>query len=365
MFCIGIEGTAHTIGVGIIDFSESQRCTVLSDVRNVYKPASGSGIIPRDASQFISDKLPGVLHKALERAGVGMRDIGLVAFSAGPGMGHCLRTAATAARAISLHYKIPIIGVNHCIAHLEIARVTSGRWLRDEFDPLCVYVSGGNTQILKLKGKYYRIFGETLDIGLGNMLDKFGRVAGFEHPAGPRIEELARCGKRYIRMPYTVKGTDLSFSGLLTKAVNIVKKASFSSGKSPGNLSGNFNENLSGNSQGNLSDNFIDISDVCYCLQETAFSMLCEVTERALAHLNPQLIVLGGGVANNKRLAQMIGNVAKDHSIEFEVPEKYCSDNGVMIAYLGALMHNGGIRHEIGDTCVRARYRSDEVAVKW
>ncbi|ODS35734.1 MAG: UGMP family protein [Candidatus Altiarchaeales archaeon WOR_SM1_86-2] len=327
MISLGIEGTAHTLGIGIVDDNE-----IIGDIRKTYKPPAGSGIIPRDAAQFLGDNMGVAIDEAknvLSENNLEINDVDLISFSQVPGMGPCLRTAATAARALSLHYKIPILGVNHCVAHIEI-----GKMLCSFRDPLVLYVSGGNTQILKLKENRYRIFGETLDIGIGNMLDKFGREVGLQHPAGGKIEELAGKGKEYIELPYVVKGTDLSFSGVFTAAVQKFKKG------------------------GNL-------EDLCFSLQETSFAMLTEVTERALAHLKLKEVLLTGGVGNNKRLAEMLGLMAKEHGAEFGVPVGFCSDNGVMIAYLGLLMHNAGIRQKLEDTVARQRFRTDAVEVLW
>ena len=133
-----------------------------------------------------------------------------VAFSQGPGLGPALRTVATAARALSIALGVPLIGVNHCVAHIEI-----GRWATGFDDPIVLYASGANTQVLGFLGGRYRIFGETLDIGLGNALDKFARSHDLPHPGGPVIERLAR---QEYRLPYTVKGMDLAFSGLVSAA---------------------------------------------------------------------------------------------------------------------------------------------------
>ncbi|ODS40591.1 UGMP family protein [Candidatus Altiarchaeales archaeon WOR_SM1_SCG] len=325
MISLGIEGTAHTIGAGIADDCGN----ILADTRKTYKPAHGQGIVPRDAVQFMGDNIKRTLNDALEHADLNFNNIDLISFSKGPGLGPCLRTAATAARVLSLHNKIPVLGVNHCVAHIEI-----GKLICKFNDPLILYVSGGNTQILKLKDKRYRIFGETLDVGIGNMLDKFGRAIGLDHPAGPKIEKLAKSGRNYIELPYIVKGTDLSFSGVLTSAVQ------------------KFNKNY-------------DLEDLCFSLQETAFSMLTEVTERALAHLKADEVLLTGGVGNNSRLSEMLKAMAEEHDAVFGVPEKYCSDNGVMISWLGILMYNSGVRHELEDTVVRQKFRTDEVEVLW
>jgi len=326
MITLGIEGTAHTIGIGIFD--DEGKGKILADVRKTYTPKEG--IHPREAAQFIGENFSNVLFEAISNAGVNFKEISLISFSQGPGMGPCLRTVATGARVLSLHYKIPILGVNHCVAHIEI-----GKFICKFSDPLVLYVSGGNTQILKLKNSRYRIFGETLDIGIGNMLDKFGREVNLKHPAGPKIEELAKKGKKYFELPYVVKGTDLSFSGVLTAAIEKFKKYK------------------------------ISLEDICFSLQETSFAMLTEVTERALAHLKAKEVLLTGGVGNNKRLQEMLEKMSKEHGAKFSFPEGYCSDNGVMIAILGSLMYNSGERHSIEETIIKQRFRTDDVEIHW
>ncbi|MBN2251273.1 MAG: bifunctional N(6)-L-threonylcarbamoyladenine synthase/serine/threonine protein kinase [Candidatus Altiarchaeota archaeon] len=328
MIALGIEGTAHTLGVGLTD-SENK---VLADVRKTYSPKAG--IHPREAAQFIGENFRDAVDLALEKSGTGFEEIGLIAFSQGPGLGPCLRTVATGARALSLHHGIPLLGVNHCVAHIEIGKVFCGLE-----DPLILYVSGGNTQVIKCRDGRYRIFGETLDIGVGNMLDKFGRETGLSHPAGPKIEKLASKGNGYIELPYAVKGTDLSFSGILTAAVNNFRSSRHS------------------------------LEDICYSLQETSFSMLTEVTERALAHLGAREVLLTGGVGNNKRLTAMLEVMCRERDgkeeVRFGVPEGYCSDNGVMIALLGRLMYDSGIRQDIDETQVKQRFRTDLVEISW
>jgi universal protein Kae1 len=324
MKVLGIEGTAHTLGIGIIDGDFS----VLADVRNPYMPQAG-GIHPRDASQHMSSVMRECLDKALLEAKLTLKDIDLISFSAGPGLGPCLRTVATAARTLALYHNKPLLGVNHCISHIEVGRVLSGF-----DDPLVLYVSGANSQVIKLKDGRYRVFGETLDIGIGNMLDKFGREVGLAHPAGPKIEQLAANGKNYLELPYVVKGTDMSFSGIFTSALTLQKKG-------------------------------VDLQDICFSLQETTFSMLCEVTERALAHLNAKEVLLAGGVGYNRRLQEMVRLVAADHGAKFDFPAKYMGDNGVMIAMSGLKMHKAGLRMNAGEIRVDASQRTDDVDVTW
>ena len=324
MICLGIEGTAHTFGVGIVDES----CNILANISRMYSPKKG-GIHPREAANHHAEHASDVIKEALDASGIERKELDLVAFSQGPGLGPCLRTGATAARAISLTLDIPIIGVNHCIAHLEI-----GRGVCDCHDPVLLYVSGGNTQVISFANRRYRVFGETLDIGIGNMLDKFGREMGMRFPSGGDIERLAEKGMTLLDLPYSVKGMDVSFSGILTAALNQRAKAS--------------------------------LEDVCYSIQETCFAMLVEVTERAMAHLDKSEVLLGGGVARNRRLVKMVSDMAEERDAKcFVPPVDLCSDNGAMIAWTGLLMHEAGQRMQISETNIMQRYRTDDVDVTW
>ena len=324
LICLGIEGTAEKTGVGIVD---SER-NILASQGQALIPEKG-GIHPREAAEHHANSLVPLIKKSLEESQLNLGDLDLVAFARGPGLGPALRTVATAARSLALSLNVPIVGVNHCIGHIEIGRLTT-----DCQDPLTLYVSGGNTQVIAFDAGRYQIFGETLDVAIGNCLDQFARTVGLGHPGGPRIEEQARKSDNYLKLPYTVKGMDLSFSGLLTAAIR-----KYESGAA--------------------------LEDVCYSLQETAFSMLVEVTERALAHSKKREVLLVGGVAANQRLREMLDIMAQEHYADFFMPEmKYCGDNGAMIAWLGMLMHQHGIKNDISSKVIQ-RYRTDEVEVPW
>lgn len=325
MICLGIEGTAHTAGVGVVD----EKGQVLANVIDMISGESG-GIHPREAANHHVKVLPDLIDKALAEAKLRHSDIDLVAFSQGPGLGPCLRTAATAARALSLSLEVPIIGVNHCVAHLEIGRKVTGC-----DDPALLYASGGNTQIIAYAGGKYRVFGETLDIGIGNMLDKFGRETGLAFPSGPKIEKLAKDGSRLLDLPYSVKGMDVAFSGILTAALQMRKKGA-------------------------------TMEDLCFSLQEICFAMLVEVAERAMAHVEKGEVLLGGGVVQNKRLQEMVSKMAEERGAKMYVPPgRLCIDNGAMIAWTGLLMHQSGTRMSVDDTEINQRFRTDEVEVTW
>ncbi|MFA6889060.1 MAG: bifunctional N(6)-L-threonylcarbamoyladenine synthase/serine/threonine protein kinase [Candidatus Woesearchaeota archaeon] len=325
MIVLGIESTAHTFGIGII-----KNKIILANVKDMYVSET-EGIIPAKAADHHIDVCMDVFNKALEKANIQKKDIGLIAFSQSPGIGHTLRIGAMFARSLAVTIKKPLVGVNHCIAHLEI-----GRLLTKAKDPILLYASGANTQVIAYEAGKYRIFGETLDNGIGNFLDSFARTLGIGFPGGPAIEQLALKGKKYVELPYVVKGMDVSFGGLLTNVETKYASKEFSK------------------------------EDLCYSCQETAFSMLVEVTERALAHTGKKEVLLGGGVACNKRLQEMINIMCKERSGKCFIPEnQYLVDNGVMIAWLGKLMFDAGITTTIEQAHIEPYLRTDDIVVTW
>lgn len=329
MICLGIEGTAHSFAVGVIRKVEDF-CEIQSNIIKTYHPDKG-GIHPREAANHHAVHASEIINEAVQKAKISFSDIDLVAFSQGPGLGPCLRTAATAARALAVSLDKPLIGVNHCVAHLEIGRGT----LKECTDPILLYTSGANTQVIGFAQGKYRVFGETLDIGIGNCLDKFGRSVGLQFPCGPQIEQLAKKADKYCPLPYSIKGMDIAFSGLLTTAEHHIK-------------------------------NKETLQNVCFSIQETAFAALTEVTERAMAHTEKNQVLLGGGVASNSRLREMVSIMAEERNASFFVPRKdVCIDNGAMIAWLGALMYESGVRMSIDQTIVNQRFRTEMVDVIW
>ncbi len=322
---LGIECTAHTFGAGIATSSGK----IESNVNDTYQPKSG-GIHPREAAQHHSEAAPLVIKEALLEAKITANELSAIAVSIGPGMGPCLRTGATVARALASYYSKPLVPVNHAVAHLEIGLLSEHLT-----DPVLVYVSGGNTQIIAFSAGRYRIFGETLDIALGNCLDVFAHEVGLGHPGVPLVEKLAERGSRLLPLPYNVKGQDMSYSGLLTASLALLRKGE-------------------------------RLEDVALSLREVSFGMLCEVVERAVAQTGKHEILLIGGVAKSKRLQEMLTEVAKQHGATFHyVPADLAGDNGGMIAWAGVLAYRSGITAELEKSNIRPRWRADQVAAKW
>ena len=315
MIILGVEFTAHTFGVGIV----TDKGKVLANIYDSYTTDSG-GMLPDDVVEHHKEVSEKILGRALQEAEVTWDDISIISYSAGPGLDPALWTGYEIVKKWSAEYAKKLVGINHPAAHLSIGKM----WNKLQ-DPCYLYVSGVNTQVIVFEGNKYRVMGETLDIGLGNMLDKFGRTIGLGFPAGPKIEELALKGK-YIELPYSVKGMDVSFSGILTKIQQLFAKG-------------------------------ISKEDLCFSLQETCFAMATEVTERAMAHTNKKELVLVGGVGANKRFCSMLQQMCKDRGAVFcNVPMSLARDNGAMIAWEGYLRRN-----ESGDIKVNSHWRIDEI----
>lgn len=332
MLVLGIESTAHTFGVALLE-PEDRR--VLCHLRRMYATEEG-GMLPTKVGEHHEAVCDELLREAFTMTGKEMRDVDLIAFSNSPGLGHALKVGSLFARTLAMTHQKPLVGVNHCIAHLEVASlVTAAK------DPVLLYCSGANTQVIAYDGGRYRIFGETLDIGVGNFLDSFARKLGLGFPGGPKIEALAAQGEQYLPLLYSVKGMDVAFSGLLT--------------------------HLERKHLGKVKGGKEKVEDVCFSVQETVFAMLVEVAERAMAHCEKSELVLGGGVACNKRLQEMARQMCLDRGAAcFIPPNELLVDNAVMIAWTGWLMHvRGGVTHDPERLVVHPYERTDEVEVTW
>jgi N6-L-threonylcarbamoyladenine synthase len=327
MLGLGIESTAHTFSCAILE-KKGKKGKILSDIRKIYQPPDGEGIHPREASRHHAENSPEVLSECLQKAGVKMNDLDIISYAAGPGLGPCLRIGAVVARSLASYYKIPVYPVNHALGHIELGKMLTGAK-----DPLVLLVSGGHTMILAFLSKKWRVFGETLDITLGQLLDQIGRSAGFASPCGTKIEELASKSTNYVNLPYVVKGNDVSFSGLLSATKQIIPKG---------------------------------LEDACFSLQETAFAMIGEATERALSFTGKKELLIVGGVAANKRLSEILQSVCKRHNCKFFVsPRRYAGDCGSQISWTGLLESSTKQGVPLEETFVRQSWRLDTVEVMY
>lgn len=322
MKVLGIESTAHTLGIGVVDEDE-----ILANVKSMYSPEEG-GIHPRKSAEHLYQHTLEKLNEA-EQKSVDLEEIDAVAFARGPGIPQCLDVGAVTARTLALKHDMPLIGVNHCLAHISIGTRTT-----DASSPTTLYVSGGNSQILDFRAGRYRVVGETLDIALGNALDKLARTLGYPHPGGPEIEKLAEKTDEIIELSYPVKGMDFSFSGLVTEVQRKV---------------------------GDVDDEVLANS-----FQEHAYAAVVEALERAMAQESSDEALLTGGVAMNSRLREMVEEMCEQRGAKaYFPPKEFCMDNGAMIAHQGLVELKAGNETPVDDSAKKPNWRPDQVEVTW
>uniref|UniRef100_A0A250YGN8 N(6)-L-threonylcarbamoyladenine synthase n=1 Tax=Castor canadensis TaxID=51338 RepID=A0A250YGN8_CASCN len=360
---LGFEGSANKIGVGVVRDGK-----VLANPRRTYVTPPGTGFLPGDTARHHRAVILDLLQEALTEAGLTPQDIDCIAFTKGPGMGAPLVSVAVVARTVAQLWNKPLLGVNHCIGHIEMGRLITGAT-----SPTVLYVSGGNTQVIAYSEHRYRIFGETIDIAVGNCLDRFARVLKISNDPSPgyNIEQMAKRGKKLVELPYTVKGMDVSFSGILSFIEDVAQRMLATGECTP--------------------------EDLCFSLQETVFAMLVEITERAMAHCGSQEALIVGGVGCNVRLQEMMETMCQERGaqlfatderlrpfpfLDFFFPHcdfsalrsqvslslflpRFCIDNGAMIAQAGWEMFQAGHRTPLSDSGITQRYRTDEVEVTW
>ena len=324
-YVLGIESTAHTFGVAVVDMDGK----ILSNEKDSYTTEKG-GMIPMEVREHHKEVGPRVYDLALSTAGINEKEVEVIALSNAPGLAPCLLEGMAFAKEIAKRLNVGIVLVNHCIAHLEIGEITGAK------DPILLYASGANTQIISYESGKYRVFGETLDVGVGNFIDSFARYTGLGFPGGPKIEKLAHEGNELLDLSYSIKGMDVSFSGIGTKLKQ-------------------------------LYDSGVKIEDLAYSLQEVVFAMLVEASERAIAHTGKGELLLGGGVACNKRLQEMCRIMCRDRGVKYFCPDnEYLIDNAAMIGYLGLKMYKSGlVEKDLDKVDISPRERTDDVVVKW
>ncbi|KAJ1649315.1 putative tRNA threonylcarbamoyladenosine biosynthesis protein kae1 [Dispira simplex] len=382
IIALGLEGSANKLGVGIVRHTlqtpldqcrnvdgapitntvpihvlaeaiNRQQVEVLANIRHTYITPPGQGFLPKDTAVHHRQHILPLISQALAEAQVTPADIDAICFTKGPGMGGPLVSVAIVARTLALLWNRPLVGVNHCIGHIEMGRQITGA-----SNPVVLYVSGGNTQVIAYAQNRYRIFGEALDIAVGNCLDRFARIINLPNDPSPgyNIEQYAKRGKQLIELPYTVKGMDVSFSGILSY-IQTIAKVRFGSPDRATIAGCNFVEELPTD---------LTPEDLCFSLQETVFAMLVEITERAMAHIGSQEVLVVGGVGCNLRLQEMMGEMARQRQAKvFATDERFCIDNGIMIAHAGALAYQTGFTTPLKDSTVTQRFRTDDVYVSW
>ncbi|WFD30948.1 N(6)-L-threonylcarbamoyladenine synthase [Malassezia sp. CBS 17886] len=392
--------TARGLGAGIIRHSPPKNAhatgaalngaevDILSNVRHTYVTPPGEGFLPSDTARHHRDWILRVVQEAVRASGLhSLADVDCICFTKGPGMGSPLQLVSLMARTLSLLYGKPLVGVNHCVGHIEMGRSITGA-----VNPVVLYVSGGNTQVIAYSAQRYRIFGETLDIAVGNCLDRFARVIGLSNDPSPgyNIEKEAKCGKVLLPLPYGTKGMDVSLAGMLSATEEYTRDRRFKPNgprRDPLPIGALANGTAWTGGASHATRNVpreldagpaaeaialdgakvdeITPADLCFSLQEHVFAMLVEITERAMAHIGTNDVLVVGGVGSNERLQEMMGIMAQERNGHvFATDERFCIDNGIMIAHAGLLAFRMGQSTPLAKSTTTQRYRTDAPLVE-
>jgi N6-L-threonylcarbamoyladenine synthase len=320
---LGIETSCDETSVAVTSARQ-----VLSNVvtSSLHLHKKYGGVVPEIASRYHVEYIVEVADEALKIAGRKKTDIGLIAVTNGPGLAGALLTGISFGKSLSYALGVPVIGVNHVLAHLYSSFLN--RSAAPEFPFIGLVVSGGHTALFYCKDIDKRKFlGTTQDDAVGEAYDKVAKILGLGYPGGPVIEKTARgsSGKAGIKFPKSYLGEnslDFSFSGIKTAVLYYVRK-----------------QRLIGPEL---------VSDICFAFQEAALDSLVEKTVAAVARMKASSVVVGGGVAANNRLREKMAEAGKFNGFKISFPEfRYCLDNGAMIGVLGEEMYRRGYRSDL------------------
>jgi len=319
MRVLGIETSCDETGVAVYDTAAGLRAHALYS--QIALHAEYGGVVPELASRDHVRKLLPLIRQTLAEAGLAVADIDGVAYTAGPGLVGALMVGAAAGRALAWALGVPAIGVHHMEGHL-LAPLLEPNPPAPPF--IALLVSGGHTQLVAVEAVgRYRLLGESLDDAAGEAFDKTAKMMGLPYPGGPELARLAESGRpglfKFSRPMTDRPGLDFSFSGLKTQVL-LAWKASDQSAQTR--------------------------ADIARGFEDAVVDTLAIKCERAMRQSGARILVVAGGVGANLRLrAQLQSAAAKARGQVFFPRPEFCTDNGAMIAFAGALRLQAG-QHE-------------------
>jgi N6-L-threonylcarbamoyladenine synthase len=288
------------------------------DVHSAY-----GGVVPELASRAHQQHIVPVVHQALTQAGVRRDELSAIAFTMGPGLMGSLLVGASFAKTMALALRIPLIAVDHMQAHV-LAHFIRGESAPPSFPFLCLTVSGGHTQIVKVDAPdKMTVLGRTIDDAAGEAFDKAAKVLGLGYPGGPLIDKYAQLGKvdRFRLATPRLDGYDYSFSGVKTSFLYLIQKELRAD---PGFIATNLN-------------------DICASYQDHVVGYLIAVMERAVRATGVKSIALAGGVSANSALRIRFRQLAERTDCSVHIPPfAYCTDNAGMIGIAGYFKYLNG-----------------------
>ena len=316
MKVLGIETSCDETGIALYDEHDGLLAEALYSQISLH--AEYGGVVPELASRDHVRRIIPLIQQVMEEAHCQSDDIDGIAYTAGPGLMGALMVGAAVGRSLAWTWKCPSIGVHHMEGHLLAPMLEENK---PECPFLALLVSGGHTLLVDVKaiGEYH-IIGESLDDAVGEAFDKTAKMLGLSYPGGPIISKLALQGNkdRYLfpRPMVNRPGLDMSFSGLKTYVLNTWTESDQSEQTK---------------------------ADVAFAFQEAVVDTLSIKCKRALKHTGYDQLVVAGGVSANQQLRTRLNKLAADTALKVFYPQpKYCTDNGVMIAYAGLLRLKAG-----------------------
>ena len=312
-YILGIESSCDdTAAAVLMDNVVLSNCIANQKIHQSY-----GGVVPELASRAHQSNIVPVVQQALSIANIDKKQLSAIAYTRGPGLLGSLLVGSTFAKSLAMSLDIPLIEVNHMQAHLLCHFIRNEHKPPPEFPFLGVTLSGGHTQLVLVKSHFdMREIGRTRDDAIGEAFDKCGKVMELNYPAGPEIDRLAKKGKSdAFEFPIPkVKGLDVSFSGLKTAFINLVHKNK------------------------NINPNFIqeNLNDLCASIQKTFVTVIINKIILAKEKYNLNRVVIGGGVAANSEIREVLGEkVIQDKWEVFLPPFQYTTDNAAMIGIVG------------------------------
>ena len=314
IYILSIESSCDDTGAAVLKNDE-----VLSNVvANQKIHAEYGGVVPELASRAHQQNIVPVVHQALKEAGVKKGELNAIAFTQGPGLMGSLLVGTSFSKSLSIALDIPLIAVNHMQAHVM------AHFIKDEFQTpppfpfLCLTISGGHTQILKIESPtVFNILGQTIDDAVGEAFDKTAKLLGLPYPGGPLVDKYAKKGNKKAFMftePKTKNPLDFSFSGLKTAVLYFLKKEIKNNPK------------------------FIDenLNDICASIQHTIVNILMKRLVLASKKTGINQVAIAGGVSANSEIRQTLKGGEKKYGWKTYLPKfEYTTDNAAMIGIVG------------------------------
>jgi N6-L-threonylcarbamoyladenine synthase len=343
---MGIESSCDETGVGLVRLDDDGTVELLADevASSVEQHARFGGVVPEVASRAHLEAMVPTADRAFEKADLKLSDVDAIAVTAGPGLAGALLVGVSAAKAYAAALGVPLYGVNHLAGHIAVDTLQHGPLPKP---CLALLVSGGHTQLLRVDDIATGIteLGSTVDDAAGEAYDKVARVLGLPYPGGPPIDKAAQQGNpKAIAFPRGMTGPrdakfDFSFSGLKTAVARWVEGAERRGEEIP-------------------------VNDVAASFQEAVADVLTVKAVRAAKEYGIGTLVISGGVAANSRLSELARERCAAAGIELRVPRpRLCTDNGAMIAALGAHVVAAGVRESTLDIAANPALPVDVVSV--